>query len=117
MSLSRPPALQAFLDKTRRAMLGAAGADEPVRLPIDRIFAALHRVGPQAPETPGTSLPACDHFEAACRAARRHSPEMAGLADALSALAPRFSWTLRPGTEAHGDDFARKHANARIIGD
>ena len=117
MSLSRPPALQAFLDATCRAMLGAAGADEPVRVLIERIFTALRLVGPLAPETPGTTLPACDHFEAACHAARRHSPEMASLANTLSAVAPRFSWTLRPGTEAHGDDFARKHANARIIGD
>ncbi len=117
MSLSRPTALQAFVDKTCRAMLGAAGADEPVRLPIEKIFAALRRVGPEAPETRGTSLPACDHFQSACRAARQHSPEIASLTDALSALAPRLSWTLRPGIDAHGDDFARKHANATIIGD
>ena len=117
MSLSRPPALKAFLDKTCRAMLRAAGADEPVRLSIERTFAALRRVGPQLPETLETSLPACRHFDSACRTARRHSPEIAALADALSALAPCLSWTLRPGAEAHGDDFARKHANARIIGD
>jgi hypothetical protein len=117
MSPPRPQALQAFVDQTYRVMLGAAGTDEPVRLPIERIFAALRRVGPQAPETRGTSLPACAYFESACRAARRHSPDIAALTDALSALAPRLSWTLRPGAEAHGDDFARKHANARIVGD
>jgi hypothetical protein len=117
MSLSRPQVLQTFVDQTYRVMLGAAGTDEPVRLPIERIFAALRRVRPRAPETPGTTVPACAHFEPACRAARRHSSDIAALADALSALAPRLCWALRPGSEAHGDDFAGKHANARIIGD
>jgi hypothetical protein len=113
----RPSVLQDFLDKTSRAMLVAASIDHRARAAIEKTFTSLNRVGHQSTETAGARLPICVHFDSACRAARRHSMEIAAVTDALCALEPRLSWTRRIGAETCADHFLENHANARIIGE
>jgi hypothetical protein len=117
MMRSRSSELQDFLDITHRAMRRAAGADHPARPAIQTIFAALGRVGQAPAATVAARLPVCAQFAPACQAARRHAPEIAALADALSAIEPRLIWTRRAGAAAPGDPFLDNHANARIIGE
>jgi quercetin dioxygenase-like cupin family protein len=117
MSAPRLPALQDFLASLRQTMLGAVCGGHPPRDVIERIFAAVERAAAQTHATAAVRMPVCAEFAPACRTARRHSPELAALADALAVLEPDLHWSRRPGAETHGARFARNHANAVIVGE
>jgi quercetin dioxygenase-like cupin family protein len=80
-------------------------------------FRSLLAVWPSdevAVPSPPKRLPACDHLEAAL-AAGRSGPE-AGLAEALSELAPALAWTYSYPARAGQPDLSSAVAFSQIVG-
>jgi hypothetical protein len=116
MTVVRSSDLQSFMAAAEAAILDRSSGDGPVGRAAERIFAAVRAsVGPAGQQAPAR-MPVCDHLPAALTQARRHPGPAGALADAFAAIEPRLEWKVRPGAEAHGDEFLHGHANAALVG-
>ncbi len=114
---ARTRELQSFLDLTRQAIQARAVPGSPAARATARIFDALAEPVAQTYPAGGVArLPVCESIEPALANARRQTPSLAQLGDALAAIEPKLGWRRRPGAEALGPAFAEGHANAYVVG-
>lgn len=116
MTPLRSPDLQTFLTRAEAVIQQGAGADGPLHVVADRMFAALQTPSPAGGPAEAARLSVCDHLPAALAHTRAHPGAVGAVADAFAAIAPRLCWKVRPGAEVHGEAFLTRHANATIIG-
>jgi hypothetical protein len=112
----RSPDLQSFVTAAEAAIRHGQAVDERIRVAADRMFSALRAPSTRAERPPTARLPICDHLPTALEHARRQPGPASTLADAFAVIEPQLNWKVRPGAEAHGEQFLNGHANATIIG-
>jgi quercetin dioxygenase-like cupin family protein len=116
MTSLRSPDLRAFLTLAEAAIRHASGADEPVRVATERIFAALQTPSGEAGEAGAARLPVCRHLPVALENARSQQGALGDLADAFAVIEPQLHWKIRAGAETQGESFLNGHANPAIVG-
>jgi quercetin dioxygenase-like cupin family protein len=110
--MTRPMALQAFLDAAAAALPARAVADGSPES-ISRILAAARTEG--EPGAAPARLPVCDWFDKAIHS-DPSPPDLARLVSSLRNLAPLMVWRTRTGDATASENFAANHANAMLLG-
>jgi Dimethlysulfonioproprionate lyase len=116
MTSLRSPDFQSFLSLAEAAARHASSADDPVRVAIERIFAALQTSSGEAGETGAAQLPVCHHLSMALENVRSQQGALGALANAFAVIEPQLHWKIRAGAETQGESFLNGHANATIVG-
>jgi quercetin dioxygenase-like cupin family protein len=116
MTLLRSPDFQLFLTTAEAAIRHGSGVDRRVRVAAERMFTALRTPSTQAGQSGTARLPVCRHLMTALEHVSRQTGPVRALADAFAGIEPQLSWKVRPGAEAHGEQFLNGHANATIVG-
>lgn len=113
--MSRPDALQSFLETALGTLDGALNDPAPKRA-FARIHQALDVAGP-CPQAEGSRLPVCAHLAQAADPDRQDTPSLKRLVTRFQALEPMLNWARRSGglTQASAN-FVEGHANAVIVG-
>jgi quercetin dioxygenase-like cupin family protein len=116
MTALRSPDLQRFVTMAEAAIHQRSDADARIPAAAERMFTALRTPSTQAGQSGAVRMPVCRHLATALEHARRQPGPVSGVADAFAAIEPQLSWNVRPGSEAHGEEFLNGHANATITG-
>jgi hypothetical protein len=114
MPLNRDPEIARLADGLR----SFANPNEPPSAAafLARIMEALEGDLPANPARQPTRPNVLKWLDPALEIARGQSPELAGVADAFAALAPRLHWGPRPGSEDVSKNFYENHANTVFVG-
>lgn len=116
MGVSRRADLQDFLDALKAAFAVQVETAPGKKAFVQELFGALDDPVPEGEGRP-SQLPALSHLPAALRSAKSSSPEVARVAGAFAALAPRLGWKARNTSGPHAsENWADGHANAVIVG-
>ncbi len=116
MTSLRSPDLQRFVTMAEAAIHHGSGADGRIPAAAERMFTALRTPSTEPGRSETVRMPVCRHLPTALEHARRQPGPVSDLAVAFAAIEPQLSWTIRPGAEAHGEQFQNGHANATITG-
>lgn len=119
---ARTSALQNLIEHAEAAYRSSPTPTDSSASVADKIFRALDDVAEQSPtnrdgqSSPSSELPACASLGVALRSARRSSPPVALLADALAELVDDVAWQRRPNARSGPEGFFDGHANAVLVG-
>ncbi len=112
----RSPALQDFIDLTRKGLEARSGSAPAAVNVIGEIFGCLETVATRAADVIPTRLPACDHIGPVLADDEQNHIEIAALVRAFAGVERSLAWTRRGRSERRPDHFSEHHANATIIG-
>ncbi|MDY0883727.1 dimethylsulfonioproprionate lyase family protein [Dongia soli] len=114
--MSRDQDLHRFIDALDKAIFQRLTPGSAEHDLARKIFDALKIPGEPGQQVDQEPLPAHQYLHKALETARSGPADLAAVADAFEALAPRLNWYRRKGSESAGPVFAEGHANTIIIG-
>ena len=112
--MTRPAALQRFLDAAAAAVSKAAAPGSPAELAAGKVFNRVRSSLGSAGAARAERLPVCRHLDAAFVGTGRKT--VSAVAAALQQIEPAFRWTRRSTADPHDAVFWTGHANAVILG-
>jgi len=112
--MTRPAALQRFLDAAAAAVSAAAVPGSPAALAAGKVFSRAGSSPGSLGAAKAERLPVCRHLDAALAGAATTS--VSAVDAAFQQIEPAFRWTRRSTADPQDAVFWNGHANAVILG-
>jgi hypothetical protein len=112
--MTRPAALQQFLDAAAAAVSNAATPGSPADQAAGRVFSRARSSPGSAGAARAERLPVCRHLDAALEGSKAKA--VSAVAAALHQIEPALRWTRRSTADPNDAVFWNGHANAVILG-